>query len=240
MRAAGLALAGLALLGCGGPEERTGDIAVTLRWLGPETPGTRGVLSGVVDDVRLQARRSGRVEAEATCAYEDYACDLLEVAAGSGYSVLAEGLDGELVAFRGESASLTVADGQVTEAVVSLAPAYSVDIYAPAAVDDLAGVWTATPISGLELTWHATGNDAWLGRASTYDVRWSFSAMDEVGFEGANVVDGPTPSGSGAAERFLLRGLPSGDVYVRLRVLDNATPTPNKSGLSNEVMVTVP
>jgi hypothetical protein len=235
----GLTLAWLAVLGCGAQGEGAGDIAVGLRWLAPLPDGPRGVLSGVVDSVRLQARRGTRVVVETACAYEDYACALLEVPAGAGYTVRAEGLAGGQAAFRGEVADVAVSDGEVAQVDVAVEPIYSLDVYAPAAVDDLAGAWLSG--SGeLELTWTSTGDDGRLGRAALYEIRWALTPLDEPSFAAGNLVDGPAPRQAGTGERLVLRGgLPSGDIHVRLRVEDGASP-PNVSELSNEVVVTVP
>jgi hypothetical protein len=231
-----LALAG----GCGPGATGGGDLQVRLRWIAPDPGGARGVLSGIVDQVRLEARRADRVEREATCDYEQYGCALLDVPAGGGLEVRAEGLADGLVAFRGSAADVQVRADELASVEVVMQPAYPVDVYAPAAVDDLAGAWLGAG-EGLELTWTATGDDGRLGRASRYDLRWSSEPIDgEAAFEAAPQVDGPTtPRAAGGAERSLLRGLPSGPVYVRLKVLDDATP-PNASGLSNEVRVDVP
>ncbi len=234
----GWLLGGLALLGCGGSGQGLGEISVALRWSAPPADGLRGVLSGVVDTVHLQARRGTRVVVEGSCDYEDYACALLDVPAGSGYTVRAEGLAGGLAAFRGERTEVAVADGRQTLVEVAMQVAYSLDVYAPAAVDDLAGRWV--PGTGLELTWTATGDDGRLGRAAAYQIRFSLDPIDEANFESVGRVDGDPPRVAGSAEQLVLRGgLPAGDVHVRLKVEDGASP-PNASGLSNEIVVTVP
>ena len=83
------------------------------------------------------------------------------------------------------------------------------------------------------LNWTATGDDAKLGTATTYDLRYSVDSLTLVGWTNAiQVANEPAPKIAGSAESFsvslpLLEGV---KYYFALKVIDDAG---NTSGLSN-------
>ncbi len=87
------------------------------------------------------------------------------------------------------------------------------------------------------LTWTATGNDGTVGRASSYDLRYSETpvAGDTTGWwASATVVDSillPAPAVSGTRESLIVTGLdPDTTYYFVIRAADAV---PNWSGFSN-------
>jgi hypothetical protein len=104
------------------------------------------------------------------------------------------------------------------------------DLYAPAAVSDLAA-GTAGP-NKVPLTWTATGDDDLIGQATSYDLRYSTAPITTENFDIATVVAGlPAPQPSGTAESFTVRDLtPDTLYYFAIKVRDEGG---NLSGLSN-------
>jgi len=91
----------------------------------------------------------------------------------------------------------------------------------------------ATPHS-VTLAWTAVGDDGLAGIATTYDIRYTTSAIDESNFNTATVVaDTQAPLPVGSAESFKVTGLePSTEYFFAIKVGDDAG---NWSGLSNVI-----
>ncbi|GEM_PF-4230855 len=104
------------------------------------------------------------------------------------------------------------------------------DTTAPAAVTNLAT--GAVTSSSIVVTWTAPGDDGSTGAATTYDLRYSTSAITEGNFSSANQVSGePTPSIAGSAESMTISGLsPSTTYFFAMKTSDEV---PNTSALSN-------
>ena len=104
------------------------------------------------------------------------------------------------------------------------------DTTAPAAVSDLA-TGTPTP-SSITLTWTAPGDDGSIGIATSYDIRYSTSAINEGNWASATQVTGePTPAGAGTVQNMVVSGLsPSTTYYFAIKTSDEV---PNTSAISN-------
>jgi len=227
------AIAALALaVGACGPED-TGSAALALRFEGPGPGGaTRGQLTGVVQTIRVDVRAGEQLLRQAVFDYDDMQGAVTGIPAGAGRTFVVEALFVNTVVYRGTSPGVTIRAGQETPVPVTLEPAYTEDVYAPAAVTDLA----AAPTGGnVRITWTAVGNDGLVGQAATSDLRWSEATIQSANFEAANRVAGvPVPGPVGAAEQFLVSGLTPGRTYhFAMRVNDAAG---NASALSNEAI----
>ncbi len=104
------------------------------------------------------------------------------------------------------------------------------DTTPPSAVGTLV-VGSPTPTS-LTVTWTAVGDDGGSGTATTYDLRYSTSAITAGNFASATVVTGePAPHVAGTAESMTVSGLSSSTTYYfALKVADEV---PNWSLISN-------
>ena len=82
------------------------------------------------------------------------------------------------------------------------------------------------------VSWTAPGDDASLGRATHYELRWSESNINANNFSSATPVEGmPEPAGSGTRQSVTVRGLTRGTVYYfAIRTQDDAD---NWSPISN-------
>jgi hypothetical protein len=70
------------------------------------------------------------------------------------------------------------------------------DAMAPAAINNL--VVAYADATQVDLTWTATGDDGGAGRASSYDLRYSTSFINDANWGSATQVTGePTPKGGG-------------------------------------------
>jgi chitodextrinase len=107
------------------------------------------------------------------------------------------------------------------------------DTTPPAAITTLAaGTASSTAV---QLSWTATGDDGNTGSATSYDVRYSTSAITtDALFNSATQATGePNPLFAGNSQSFFVSGLnPSTTYYFAMKVADEAN---NKSGLSNTV-----
>ncbi len=106
----------------------------------------------------------------------------------------------------------------------------------PAAVTDLAASGATT--SSVDLDWTSTGDDGLVGQATSYEVRYSTSALTDENFGSATlVVSGvPSPSPSGQAESMTVTGLSAPTMYYfGLKVHDDDAS--GVSLLSNVVML---
>jgi len=104
------------------------------------------------------------------------------------------------------------------------------DTTAPDAVTDLAlsGATTST----IDLAWTAPGDDGSTGTATTYDVRYSTSAINDGNWASATTVTGePTPSVAGTSEAMTVSGLSADTTYFF--ALKTSDEVPNESGTSN-------
>jgi Fibronectin type III domain len=111
------------------------------------------------------------------------------------------------------------------------------DATPPSAIADLSV--TGQTGTSLALRWTAPGDDGTTGTATSYDVRWSLSAINSGNWGSATQASGePAPASAGTVQTFNLSGLTSGRTYyVAIRTLDNGG---NTSSLSNVVTGTTP
>lgn len=114
---------------------------------------------------------------------------------------------------------------------VALAPASTSIV-----MGTLPNVVTASPntATAVTLTWTAPGDDAKVGQATRYDIRYSNSPITAGNFSQANVVSAaPNPQVAGSTETVSVTGLlPETTYYFALKTIDDAG---NVSGLSNMV-----
>ncbi|MGQ9810917.1 MAG: S8 family serine peptidase, partial [bacterium] len=114
------------------------------------------------------------------------------------------------------------------------------DSIPPAAVTDLTAFNPAS--NTIDLTWTATGDDGYEGRASRYDVRYSTEPIDEDNFYSANIAMGaPDPGPAGATETMTVSGLDFNTTYYfALKVFDEyGNPSPI-SNLASETTLGIP
>ena len=119
--------------------------------------------------------------------------------------------------------------GNVIASAPTNGATFTVDNTAPAAVT----LATSSPTtSAITLTWTAPGDDASTGTATSYDVRYSTSAITDGNWTSATHVTGePTPSIVGTSESKTVSGLSSSTTYYfALKTTDDAG---NISILSN-------
>ncbi|HLF07380.1 MAG TPA: Ig-like domain-containing protein, partial [Thermoplasmata archaeon] len=115
---------------------------------------------------------------------------------------------------------------------VNATPGPGADVTSPSAATDLAIVTAAT--TNVTMSWTAAGDDATVGTAAKYDLRYSKSGpiSDDLKFTSATRVLGlPSPAAAGTQEFFTVGNLaPATDYWFALKTADEV---PNWSPLSN-------
>ncbi|WP_281884824.1 fibronectin type III domain-containing protein [Paenibacillus sp. YYML68] len=121
--------------------------------------------------------------------------------------------------------------------VVTVVMPQVADTIAPAGITDM--VATAVSPYSIKLDWTSTGDDGYVGTATSYEIRYSTSPMTEDSFESALLVNNSiTPQAVGHAETHTIEGLLPGRTYfVGMKSEDEAG---NRSKLSNQKLVTMP
>jgi hypothetical protein len=103
---------------------------------------------------------------------------------------------------------------------------------APSAIANLAA--PTSTASSVSLTWTAPGDDGGTGTATTYDVRYSTSAITAGNWASATQATGePSPKAAGGSESFTISGLNSTTTYYF--AVETADEVPNWSSISNVV-----
>jgi|GEM_PF-2493939 len=227
----------LLIAGCQVEGPDTGSAAVELRFSPPtfHNNSTRGVLTGVVDTVKVTVSHNGKQLTSQDFDYEGLSGTVQHIKAGEGRLFLAQALDSQdVVVYEGTHSNVTIAKDQTATVTIDMEPVYSIDTYAPAAVGDLSGQASGADVN---LSWTASGDDGLVGRAASYDLRWSESTIQASNFDSATPVTGtPTPAESGSAEQFAVTGLvPGGTYHFAIKVADDDG---NTSAISNEAIVT--
>ena len=155
--------------------------------------------------------------------------------AGSAESVEISGLSDETLIYL--ALKTTDDNGNVSD--ISNLPTITTPGVAPDPVDDL--VASNPGETTADLTWTATGDDGATGTATSYDLRWSLSAIDDSNFSSATTIDvtALTPGASGTAESFTATGLPAETtVYFGIKVLDDVSNESTADTTATEPSVT--
>lgn len=109
------------------------------------------------------------------------------------------------------------------------------DLIAPADISNLLA--SSVTDTGLTLTWTAPGDNANVGTAAVYDLRYSTTPLTPANWDTAIQVSGlPTPSPSGSSESWAITGLiPNTPYYFAIVTIDEVA---NAGNLSNIVVLT--
>jgi len=102
----------------------------------------------------------------------------------------------------------------------------------------IAEVETLEPMTSVNLTWTAPGDDGSVGQAQSYDLRYSTSPITGANFGAATPVAAvPSPSVAGSAEAHTLGVLGGSTFYFALKSTDDDS---NVSAISNVPSLVVP
>jgi hypothetical protein len=153
---------------------------------------------------------------------------------GSQQSFIVSGLSGGLTYY---FAIKIVDEAGNASPVSNIVDAYTdeADNIAPAPVTDLE-IINVRPIS-IELNWTASGDDGNEGTATSYDLRYSLSPINDDNWESAaSFQNTPKPLVAGSQQSVIIIGLsPLTQYYIAIRSLDEQE---NISGISNLVTAT--
>lgn len=122
-------------------------------------------------------------------------------------------------------------DAFCTDALVPVCCCLNIpDTTAPNTISDLT---LANPsAASIDLSWTAPGDDGSSGTATSYDIRYSTSLIDDSNWSAATQLSGePTPAAAGSSESISVSGLAEATTYYfAIKAVDDAG---NYSGLSN-------
>lgn len=151
-------------------------------------------------------------------------------AAGSIETAVVNGLNSSTQYYFAIKVSDEVPNTSALSNVPNLTTQAPPDVTAPAAVSNLAlSNPTQTTIT---LTWTAPGDDAGVGTATSYDVRYSTSLIDASNWSSASQLVGePSPAIAGTTESAIVNGLTAGTKYYF--AMKTSDEVPNISALSN-------
>ncbi|NTU98854.1 hypothetical protein HGA64_02520 [Candidatus Falkowbacteria bacterium] len=109
------------------------------------------------------------------------------------------------------------------------------DIIAPGQITDLSA--SNATVDSVDLGWAAPGDDAYSGTASSYDIRYSTSTIDDSNWNVATrVTNEPAPQTAGSPEHITISGLDSDTTYYFAIVTIDSSG--NVSTISNIITVT--
>jgi hypothetical protein len=95
---------------------------------------------------------------------------------------------------------------------------------APFALATVPATMTVAASTPFTVRWTAPGDDGSIGRATTYDLRYSAQPLTAANFGAATRLTGlPAPSVAGTAESYVVSGLTDGQLYyLALKTADEA------------------
>ncbi|MFA4890733.1 MAG: fibronectin type III domain-containing protein, partial [Candidatus Gracilibacteria bacterium] len=149
--------------------------------------------------------------------------------AGTSQSMVVNGLSNGTTYYFAIKTSDEVPNTSAISNIVN-AKTLNSDKIAPAAITNLAT--SAPTLTSIKLSWTAPGNDANVGKATSYDVRYSTSAITAANWASATQAKGePAPRIAGASQSMVVKGLSNGTkYYFAMKTLDAV---PNVSTISN-------
>lgn len=202
--------------------------AVTLSWTAPGDDGALGTATSY--DVRYATSPITAANfASATVVTGEPA----PAVAGTSQSMTVSGLGAGTTYYF----ALKTTDNATNVSAISNVPGITTisgDTVAPAAVTDLS--LSGVTASAVTLNWSAPGDDNNVGIASSYDVRYSTSAITAANFGAATAATGePVPGVAGTVQSMTVSGLNANTTYFfALKATDDAS---NVAAISNVASV---
>jgi len=203
--------------------------SVPLTWTAPGDDGSTG--QATTYDVRYATSTitTGTWDAAAQASGEP-----APATAGSSESFSVTGLDEDTTYYFAIKTADEVGNWSSISNVTS-ATTLLTDVIAPSAISDLT-VGTVTDAT-VALSWTAPGDDASVGQATAYDLRYATSTINSGTWDAATRATGePTPSSAGASETFTVTGLSENTTYYF--AIKTSDEVPNTSDLSNVASTT--
>ncbi len=199
--------------------------SITLTWTAPGDDGSTGTATSY--DIRYStATITDTNWASAT----QVSGEPTPLVAGTNQSMVVSGLSAATTYYFALKTSDEVPNVSALSNVPSGTTTAAGDTTPPAAVTNLA---TSSPTSGsITLTWTAPGDDGNTGTATTYDIRYSTSTINDSNWASATQVSGePTPLVAGTNQSMVISGLSASTTYYF--AMKTADEVPNWSTLSN-------
>ncbi len=203
--------------------------AMTVSWTSPGDDNSTGTATSYDLRYSTSAITSGNFSSATAVTGEP-----TPSVAGSSESMNVSGLSPSTTYFFAIKTSDEVPNTSSISNVPSLATTATPDTTAPSAVSDL--VLSGPSNNAMTVSWTSPGDDNSTGTATSYDLRYSTSAITSGNFSSATTVTGePTPSVAGSSESMTVSGLSASTTYFfAIKTSDAA---PNQSDISNVASV---
>jgi len=201
------------------------DTAITVSWTAPGDDESTGTATSY--DLRYST--SEITEANWSSATQ-VSSEPTPSVAGSSESMTVSGLTESTIYYFALKTSDEVPNESGISNVPNLATTAVPDTTVPSAVTNLA---LSNPSdTAITVLWTAPGDDADVGTATSYDLRYSTSEITDGNWSSATQVSSePTPSATGSSESMTVSGLTESTIYYF--ALKTSDEVPNESGLSN-------
>ncbi|MDO8336207.1 MAG: hypothetical protein Q7T74_05520, partial [Candidatus Saccharibacteria bacterium] len=198
---------------------------IDLHWTAPGDDGNTGTASSY--DIRYS---TSEINDSNWSSASQLIGEPLPASAGTSESATVNGLTAGITYYFAMKTSDEVPNVSAISNIPSLATLPAPDVTAPSAISNLA--LSNAAASTITLTWTSPGDDAGVGTATSYDIRYSTSLITEANWASAPQFSGePTPSVAGTSQNFIASGLtPNTMHYFAMKTTDEAG---NVSSISN-------
>lgn len=203
--------------------------SIQLSWTAPGDDGSTGTATAY--DIRYSTSAINESNwSDAT----HFSTTQVPAIAGSAETIVVDSLMASTEYFFAIKTADEVSNLSAISNVPSLTTLAPLDSTPPAAISDLSSI-DVTPNS-VEISWTAPGDDGSTGTATTYDIRYSTSAINDSNWDSATEYTGePAPSVAGTSESAIISGLnPVTQYYFAIKTSDEV---PNQSAISNAIDV---
>ncbi|MCD9025943.1 fibronectin type III domain-containing protein [Cohnella silvisoli] len=199
--------------------------SLNLSWTAPGDDGTTGTAASY--DIRYS---TSAITPANWASAAQLSGEPSPAAAGTIQSMIVNGLSESTTYFFALKTSDEVPNLSALSNVASGTTTASSDTIAPAAVTNLTA--SSPTMNAVNLNWTAPGDDNATGTASSYDVRYSTSAITEANWASATQASGePAPLAAGTSQTMTVTGLTANTTYYF--ALKSSDEKPNVSAISN-------
>jgi len=203
--------------------------SIKLSWTAPGDDGNLGQAAAY--DIRY----STTLITEANWSEADrFSTDMVPASAGTEESITVDGIMADTEYYF----AIKTADESSNISAISNVPSLNtlppLDVTPPAAIIDLNSSDVST--DSVTLDWTAPGDDGSEGVATSYEIRYSLSLINDTNWSSATeFTSGPEPLAVGTAETVIISSLePATRYYFAIKTSDEV---PNQSGISNVIDV---
>ncbi len=199
--------------------------AMTVSWTAPGDDGSTGTATSY--DLRYS---TSAITSDNFSSATQVSGEPTPLVTGTSQSMTVTGLSPSTTYYFAIKTADEVPNWSLISNIPSLATTATPDTTAPAAVSNLSA--SNAGGSSIDLSWTAPGDDDNTGTATSYDMRYSTSAITDDNFSSATAVSGaPTPQIAGTSQSMTVSGLLASTTYFF--AMKTSDEVPNTSAFSN-------